>query len=67
MWYTPECQEAMEIADGRSVRDTGREVKRAYRLTLDIDKLILLDRVEARKLVKNIRHTLSNRPPESDG
>lgn len=72
MWYTPKCQEAMEIADGRSVRDTGREVKRTYRLTrrretpqterpgnrevksLDIDKFILLDRAEARKLVKNI-------------
>lgn len=67
MWYTPKCQEAMEIADGRSVRDTGREVKRTDRLTLNIDKFILLDRTEARKLVKNIRHTLSNRPPESDG
>ena len=67
MWYTPKCQEAMEIADGRSVRDTGREVKRTDRLTLDIDKFILLDRTEARKLVENIRHTLRNRPPESDG
>lgn len=36
-------------------------------MTLDIDKIILLDRTEARKLVKNIRHTLSNRPSESDG
>lgn len=44
----------MEIADGRSVRDTGREVKRTDRLTLNIDKFILLDRTEARKLVKNI-------------
>lgn len=49
MWYTPKCQEAMEIADGRSVRDTGREVKRTDRLTLNIDKFILLDRTEARK------------------
>lgn len=36
-------------------------------MTLNIDKFILLDRTEARKLVKNIRHTFSNRPPESDG
>lgn len=43
-------------------RPGSREVK-----SLDIDKFILLDRAEARKLVKNIRHTLSNRPPESDG
>lgn len=49
MWYTPKCQEAMEIADGRSVRDTGREVKRTDRLTLNIDKFILLARTEARK------------------
>lgn len=49
MWYTPKCQEAMEIADGRSVRDTGHEVKRTDRLTLNIDKFILLGRAEARK------------------
>lgn len=45
----------MEIADGRSVRDTGREVKRTDRLTLNIDKFILLDQTEARKLVKSKR------------
>ena len=62
MWYTPKCQEAMEIADGRSVRDTGREVKRTYRLTLDIDKLILLPGTDCqeRELEKNLKKFLTN-------